>query len=93
MSAKSILENDGKAIINYHLTRAPVIRPTPLPKSTTHNPPPKLAALYFPEDADVAAILDQAETSYPWLLQPGAKFVAKPDQCKAMKPLQVQFSC
>ena len=80
MSAKSILEADGKAILNYHLTRAPVIKPSPLPKSSTHNAPPKLASLYFPEDAEVMAILDQAETSYPWLLVPGSKFVAKPDQ-------------
>jgi ATP citrate (pro-S)-lyase len=80
MSAKSILEADGKAILNYHLTRAPVIKPSPLPKSATHNPPSRLASIYFPEDAEVADILDQAETSYPWLLAPGAKFVAKPDQ-------------
>jgi len=25
-------------------------------------------------------VLDQAEVTYPWLLQQGAKFVAKPDQ-------------
>jgi hypothetical protein len=80
MSAKSILEADGKAILNYHLTRAPVIKPSPLPKATTHNAPSRLASLYFPADADVAAILDQAEITYPWLLQSGAKFVAKPDQ-------------
>jgi ATP citrate (pro-S)-lyase len=80
MSAKSILEADGKAILNYHLTRAPVIKPTPLPPSATHNPPPKLASLYFPEDAAVSAVLDQAEATYPWLLAAGAKFVAKPDQ-------------
>ncbi|EAT85484.1 hypothetical protein SNOG_06833 [Parastagonospora nodorum SN15] len=80
MSAKSILEADGKAILNYHLTRAPVIKPTPLPASATHNPPPKLASLYFPADADVRGVLDQAEATYPWLLTPGAKFVAKPDQ-------------
>jgi len=80
MSAKSILEADGKAILNYHLTRAPVIKPSPLPASTTHNPPSKLASLYFPEDAEVAAVLDQAEASYPWLLAKDAKFVAKPDQ-------------
>ncbi|KAI9821932.1 MAG: glutathione synthetase ATP-binding domain-like protein [Pycnora praestabilis] len=80
MSAKSILEADGKAILNYHLTRAPVIKPTPLPASATHNPPTKLAALYFPEDASVAAVLDQAEATYPWLLVEGSKFVAKPDQ-------------
>ncbi|TVY21009.1 putative ATP-citrate synthase subunit 2 [Lachnellula arida] len=80
MAAKSISEADGKAIINYHLTRAPVIKPSPLPKSSTHNAPAKLASLYFPQDAEVSAILDQAETLYPWLLVPGAKFVAKPDQ-------------
>lgn len=80
MAAKSILEADGKAILNYHLTRAPVIKPSPLPAAATHNPPSRLASLYFPEDADVRGILDQAETTYPWLLQQGAKFVAKPDQ-------------
>lgn len=80
MSAKSILEADGKAILNYHLTRAPVIKPSPLPAPTTHNPPSRLASLYFPEDAAVKDILDQAEVTYPWLLVPGSKFVAKPDQ-------------
>jgi hypothetical protein len=63
MSAKSILEADGKAILNYHLTRAPVIKPTPLPAAATHNPPPKLASLHFPADADVRGVLDQAEAS------------------------------
>lgn len=80
MAAKSILEADGKAILNYHLTRAPVIKASPLPPSSTHNPPARLVSLYFPENADVAGILDQAESTYPWLLAPGAKFVAKPDQ-------------
>ncbi|KAK3321397.1 ATP citrate lyase subunit 2 [Cercophora scortea] len=80
MSAKSILEADGKAILNYHLTRAPVIKPSPLPKPTKHNPPPRLASLYFPEDADPIDILNQAEVTYPWLLHEGARFVAKPDQ-------------
>ncbi|KAJ0124635.1 hypothetical protein N8I77_005636 [Diaporthe amygdali] len=80
MSAKSILEADGKAILNYHLTRAPVIKPSPLPQPTKHNPPPRLASLYFPEDAAVEDVLNQAEVTYPWLLQDGAKFVAKPDQ-------------
>jgi ATP citrate (pro-S)-lyase len=80
MSAKSILEADGKAILNYHLTRAPVIKPSPLPAPTTHNPPAKLASLFFPEGADVNGILDQAEATYPWLLARDAKFVAKPDQ-------------
>ncbi|KAI8676721.1 hypothetical protein LRP88_10261 [Fusarium phalaenopsidis] len=80
MSAKSILEADGKAILNYHLTRAPVIKPSPLPPPAKHNPPTRLASLYFPEDANVDDILNQAEVTYPWLLQSDAKFVAKPDQ-------------
>jgi len=80
MSAKSIFEADGKAILNYHLTRAPLIRSTPLKASGTHNPPSKLCSLYFPEDEQVSAVLDQAEATYPWLKAPGAKFVAKPDQ-------------
>ncbi|GAW20789.1 hypothetical protein ANO14919_103000 [Xylariales sp. No.14919] len=80
MSAKAISEADGKAIVNYHLTRAPVIKPSPLPKPTKHNPAPRLASLYFPEDADVNDVLNQAEVTYPWLLQSDAKFVAKPDQ-------------
>ena len=80
MSAKSILEADGKAILNYHLTRAPVIKPSPLPAAATHNAAPKLASLHFPENESPKAVLDQAETTYPWLLAPGAKFVAKPDQ-------------
>jgi ATP citrate (pro-S)-lyase len=80
MSAKAISEADGKAIVNYHLTRAPVIKPTPLPKPTTHNAPPKLASLHFDADADIKGVLDQAESTYPWLLAPGARFVAKPDQ-------------
>lgn len=80
MSAKSITEADGKAILNYHLTRASVIKPTPLPPSTSHNPPPRLATLNFPEGVDINGVLDQAEATYPWLLAPGAKFVAKPDQ-------------
>ena len=80
MSAKSIFEADGKAILNYHLTRAPVIKPSPLDPSATHNPPARLASLYFPEDADVNDVLDTAERTYPWLLAKDAKFVAKPDQ-------------
>lgn len=80
MSAKSILEADGKAILNYHLTRAPVIKPSPLPTPTKHNPPPRLAALHFAADADIEGVLAQAEVTYPWLLHTGAKFVAKPDQ-------------
>ena len=80
MSAKSILEADGKAILNYHLTRAPAIKPSPLPPPSKHNPAPRLASLHFAEDVNVDDVLNQAEVTYPWLLQSGAKFVAKPDQ-------------
>ncbi|WPH04589.1 Putative ATP-citrate lyase [Acrodontium crateriforme] len=80
MSAKAISEADGKAILNYHLTRAPVIKPTPLPRPTTHNPPAKLASIVFADGDDINGVLDAAEATYPFLLQPGAKFVAKPDQ-------------
>ena len=80
MAAKSILEADGKAILNYHLTRAPVIKPSPLPPPPTHNPPAKLASLRFHDADDVNGVLDAAEAQYPFLLVPGARFVAKPDQ-------------
>ncbi|KAK3677962.1 beta subunit of ATP citrate lyase [Recurvomyces mirabilis] len=80
MSAKSIYEADGKAILNYHLTRAPVIKPTPLPAQATHNPPAKLAAIQFEEGDNVEGVLDRAEATFPFLLVPGSKFVAKPDQ-------------
>lgn len=79
MSAKSIHEADGKAILNYHLTRSPVISESPLPPPP-HNAPAKLASITFPEGSSPAAILDAAEQQYPWLLEQGAKFVAKPDQ-------------
>jgi ATP citrate (pro-S)-lyase len=80
MSAKSILEADGKAILNYHLTRAPVIKPTPLPAQATHNPPAKLASITFKDSDNIQGVLDAAEATFPFLLAPGAKFVAKPDQ-------------
>ncbi|CAD0086365.1 unnamed protein product [Aureobasidium vineae] len=65
MSAKSILEADGKAILNYHLTRAPVIKPTPLPAAANHNPHAKLCSLYFAEGASPKDVLDEAEVKYP----------------------------
>lgn len=80
MSAKAIHEADGKAIVNYHLTRAPVIKPTPLPPSSTHNPPAKLASIHFEDSDNIEGVLDAAEAKFPFLLVPGAKFVAKPDQ-------------
>lgn len=80
MAAKSIFEADGKAVLNFHLTRAPVIKPTPLPAQATHNPPARLATIHFEDGDDVSGVLDAAEATYPFLLAPGAKFVAKPDQ-------------
>ncbi|KAK3937013.1 hypothetical protein QBC46DRAFT_393804 [Diplogelasinospora grovesii] len=79
MSTKPIHEADGKAILHYHLTRVTPIKPSPLPPPT-HLPPPKLASIHFPDGEDVDHILDQAESTYPWLLAPGSRFVAKPDQ-------------
>lgn len=79
MAAKSIHEADGKAILSYHLTRSPALPPFSLPVPA-HNPPPKLASFTFPEGCSPDAILDAAEQTYPWLLEQGAKFVAKPDQ-------------
>ncbi|KAI5847780.1 hypothetical protein DFP73DRAFT_572309 [Morchella snyderi] len=79
MSAKSIHEADGKAILNYHLTRSAVIAPSTLPPPP-HNAPPKLASLYFGEGSSPSAVCNAAEQQYPWLLEQGAKFVAKPDQ-------------
>ncbi|TGZ83633.1 glutathione synthetase ATP-binding domain-like protein [Ascodesmis nigricans] len=79
MSAKAIHEADGKAILSYHLTRSPLIAPSPLPPPP-HNAPPKLASIHFPAGSSPAAVLDAAEQTYPWLKDAGAKFVAKPDQ-------------
>ena len=80
MSAKSIYEADGKAIVSYFLTRSPVIKESTLPPSSTHNAAPKLATLFFAEDETAKSVLDKAEAQYPWLLAPDAKWVAKPDQ-------------
>ena len=80
MSAKSIYEADGKAIVSYFLTRSPVIKESTLPPSATHNAAPKLATLFFPADETAKSVLDKAEAQYPWLLALDAKWVAKPDQ-------------
>ncbi|KAK7208642.1 hypothetical protein BZA70DRAFT_274266 [Myxozyma melibiosi] len=81
MSAKSIHEADGKALLAYFLARSPAISKEA--SATSFVPaPPRLASLTFPDDSTetVTAVLDAAEKTYPWLLQEGAKFVAKPDQ-------------
>ena len=77
---KSVLEADGKIILNYHFIRASVIKSTSLPFFDTHNLFLRFASLYLLEDVAVASILDQAEVTYSWLLIKGVKFVAKPDQ-------------
>ncbi|KAI5288924.1 glutathione synthetase ATP-binding domain-like protein [Ascosphaera acerosa] len=79
MSAKSIHEADGKAILNYHLTRSPLIKPSPLP-TPPHNAPPKLVSLVFPDGVEPATVFAAAEKAFPWLLDAEARFVAKPDQ-------------
>ncbi|KAK9382381.1 uncharacterized protein V2V93DRAFT_321257 [Kockiozyma suomiensis] len=81
MSAKSIHEADGKALLAYFLPRSPAL--TKESSATSFVPaPPRLASLTFPDDstATVTAVLDAAEATYPWLLVDGARFVAKPDQ-------------
>ncbi|KAK9459546.1 uncharacterized protein V1516DRAFT_687286 [Lipomyces oligophaga] len=81
MSAKSIHEADGKALLSYFLPRSPLL--TKQGVSTDFVPaPPRLASLTFPDSspATVSAVLDAAESTYSWLTAAGAKFVAKPDQ-------------
>ncbi|KAI0013982.1 hypothetical protein F4779DRAFT_562145 [Xylariaceae sp. FL0662B] len=79
MSCKAIHEADGKAIISYHLTRVKPIKPSPLPPPA-NNAPPRLASLHFDDGVSVDDVLNRAEATYPWLLAPDARFVAKPDQ-------------
>lgn len=81
MSAKSIREADGKALLNYWLPRSPVFTKTE-PVNKFEQGSPKLAQLRFSssnKDA-IEAEFKHAERLYPWLLESGAKFVAKPDQ-------------
>lgn len=80
MSAKSIREVDGKALVSYFFTRSPVFG-EPL-KSETRAQPPKLAQLRFPDNpnnTEIERIFEQASNTSPWLLDPAARFVAKPD--------------
>ena len=79
MSAKSIHEADGKALLSYFLPKSHAYSDNQ-PSTTFQSSTPKLASLFFPEDASVDTVFQQAEQTYPWLRVPGAKFVAKPDQ-------------
>lgn len=80
MSAKSIREADGKALLAYFLPRSPVFGAQPTTNFNVGTP--KLAQLTFPEKptpSEVRGVFAQAGAMYPWLLESGAKFVAKPD--------------
>ncbi|KAK9473637.1 uncharacterized protein V1510DRAFT_376197 [Dipodascopsis tothii] len=81
MSAKSIHEADGKAVLSYFLPRATVFSKDGTSTALAAQPP-HLATLTFPSSSPdaVQLVLQSAEATYPWLLAPGAKFVAKPDQ-------------
>jgi ATP citrate (pro-S)-lyase len=79
MSAKSIHEADGKALLAYFLPKSAVYSETE-PVTSFQSSTPKLASLTFPSVESIDQVLAEAEETYPWLLTPGAKFVAKPDQ-------------
>ncbi|ODQ66354.1 glutathione synthetase ATP-binding domain-like protein [Nadsonia fulvescens var. elongata DSM 6958] len=79
MSAKSIHEADGKALLACFLPQSPVYSAI-VPAETFKAGLPQLASLTFPDEASVDAVLDRAEATYPWLLTSDARFVAKPDQ-------------
>lgn len=79
MSAKSIHEADGKALLSYFLPRSPVWCETE-PITTFQSATPRLASVTFPDTETIDDVFAQVEATYPWLLVPGAKFVAKPDQ-------------
>lgn len=79
MSAKSIHEADGKALLSYFLPKSPVYSEKE-PATTFQASTPKLASLTFESSDSIDAVFAEAEAAYPWLAVPGAKFVAKPDQ-------------
>lgn len=79
MSAKSIHEADGKALLSYWLPRAKTYCGEE-PKQTFAAGTPRLASLTFNDGDDVEQVFKQAEQTYPWLTSEGARFVAKPDQ-------------
>lgn len=79
MSAKSIHEADGKALLSYFLPRSAVWCEAE-PITTFQSATPKLASLFFSDSEPIESVFAEVEETYPWLLVPGAKFVAKPDQ-------------
>jgi ATP citrate (pro-S)-lyase len=79
MSAKSIHEADGKALLSYWLPRSKTWC-SDEPKTTFSAGTPRLASLTFEDGVDVQSVFAKAEEMYPWLTSEGARFVAKPDQ-------------
>ncbi len=79
MSAKSIHEADGKALLAFFLSKSPVYAEAE-PKLSFDLGPPKVVPLYFKDEKSAHSVISRAEKIYPWLLEPGAKFVVKPDQ-------------
>lgn len=79
MSAKSIHEADGKALLSYFLPKSPVYS-NEEPVTSFQASTPKLASLTFPSQESIAEVFAAAEKTYPWLLDPNSRFVAKPDQ-------------
>lgn len=79
MSAKSIHEADGKALLAYFLPKSPVFSEKE-PVTGFQSSTPKLASMTFPSVESIDKVFEETEQAYPWLLSPGAKFVAKPDQ-------------
>lgn len=81
MSAKSIREADGKALLSYFLDLAPVWSKDE-PKTNFKLGTPRLAQIRFESDdpKHIDEVLATVEQEYPWLLEDGAKYVAKPDQ-------------
>lgn len=79
MSAKSIREADGKALLSFYLPKSPVFSETE-PKTSFQTSTPKLASIEFSPETPIEQTFKEIEESYPWLLSPDAKFVAKPDQ-------------
>lgn len=79
MSAKSIHEADGKALLAFFLSKSPVYAEAE-PALSFDLGPPKVVPLYFKDEASFDAVIAKAERANPWLLEEGAKFVVKPDQ-------------
>lgn len=79
MSAKSIREADGKALLSYFLPKSPVYCSSE-PKTSFQSATPKLASIEFTADKSIEDTFKEVEEAYPWLLAADAKFVAKPDQ-------------